>query len=230
MASIQDAINQAQNAAADMAASQAAAHDNSGTGTDIIEGHVNPAGQVQTFSKPSMKTVQATTGLLGRNTVFLKPTEFGLQVGKEKKNLVESFEAYLDLTEETGFRLKHTIRFGNPAQYLSSYDGVTCNKGGSWHDALMKAKMAAPDAEPYFAAEIKLELAEELALNKETFPAGTTIGYDTSAPSRFSDWSDFWEAAVAAGVVDQRVKVKVIGKEISHNGNNWGTVAFELAD
>lgn len=223
MASIQDAINNATDAAAGMVADDAV----KSAGTDIIEGHVSPAGQVTTFAKPSMATVAASSGLLPRNTLYLKPTEFGMKIGKNK-DMLQDFEAEINLAEDAGFQLKHTIRFGNPAQYLSSYDGVTCNKGGSWHDALMKARMASPNAEPYYAAEIKLTLTKELKLKDEVLKAGTIIGYDTSAPSRFSDWSDFFEEAAKAGVVGQTVGVKVVAREINHNGNTWGTVAFEL--
>jgi len=226
MASIQDAINQASAAAEKMAAdeSQAAAT----PGTDLIEGNVNSNGHAVTFAKPSMKSVQAATGLLPRSTLYLKPTEYGFRVGKNK-DLIQDFEAELDMNEGRGFQLKHTVRFGNPAQYLSSYDGVTCNKGGSWHDALMKARQASGgNAEPYFAAEIKLTLTKDIKLKEETIPAGTIIGYDTSAPSRFSDWSDFYEAMDDQGKTDQVIKVNVIAKEIEHNGNNWGTVSFEL--
>lgn len=221
MASIQDAINQAKDAAQDMV------KDTGASAPATIEGHVTNTGQVQTFQKPTMKSVKASTGLLPRSTLYLKPTEFGFRIGKNK-DLIQDFVAELDMTENKGFMLKHTIRYGKPAQYLSSYDGVACNKGGSWHDALMKAKMATPDAEPYFAAELKLVLKEPLKLKEETIAAGTIIGYDTSAPSRFSDWEDFYETAFDAGVLDQVIDVKVSAKEINHNGNNWGTVALEM--
>lgn len=225
MASIQDAINQAQEHAAGVVANEAAAA--TAPGTDIVEGYANPAGQVQTFAKPTMTSVAASTGLLPRSTLYLKPTEFGMKIGKNK-DMLQDFEAEILLVDDEGFQLKHTIRFGNPAQYLSSYDGVSCNKGGTWGDALAKARMASPDAAPYYAAEIKLVLTKDLKLKEETLKAGTIIGYDTSAPSRFSDWSDFWDAAVKAGAAGKAAKVKVVSREINHNGNNWGTVAFEL--
>lgn len=226
MASIQDAINQAQGAAEQMASAEAAA---ATTGSEVVEGYVNPAGQVQTYQAPSLSSFSAAKGLLPRNTLYLKPTEFGFRIGKNK-DMVQEFVAELDLTENQGIMPKWTVRFGNPAQYLSSYDGVTCNKGGAWADAVTKARMADPKAEPYPAAEVKLELAEPVKLKEETLEVGTIIGYDTSSPSRYSDLSDFIDAATAAGVMGQKVKVKVIAREINHNGNNWGTVAFELMD
>lgn len=224
MASIQDAINQAQDAAAQMAATENAAQENTPA---VIEGHVSPGGTVTTYQAPSLSTFSAQKGLLPRNTLYLKPTEFGFRIGKNK-DMVQEFVAEIDLTEGEGIQPKWTVRFGNPAQYLSSYDGVTCNKGGAWTDAVLKARMANPDVEPYPAAEVKLVLAEDLKLKEETLKAGTIIGYDTSSPSRYSDLSDFLEEAQKAGVMGTKVKVKVIAREINHNGNNWGTVAFEL--
>ena len=222
MASIQDAINQAQGAAEKMAAAEAAS-----AGNEVVEGYVTPAGQVQTYQAPSLSSFSAAKGLLPRNTLYLKPTEFGFRIGKNK-DMIQEFVAELDLNENVGIMPKWTVRFGNPAQYLSSYDGVTCNKGGSWSDAVIKARMAQPDAEPYPAAEVKLTLVKPLKLKEETLEAGTVIGYDTSSPSRYSDLSDFIDEATKEGVMGQVVKVKVIAREINHNGNNWGTVAFEL--
>ncbi|MDB2578942.1 hypothetical protein N9Y00_07890 [Tateyamaria sp.] len=226
MASIQDAINQAQDNAAAVLANEAAAADAT-TGTGIVEGYTSPTGQVQTFAKPTMTSVAASTGLIPRNTRYLKPTEFGMKIGKNK-DMLQDFEAEILLVDDEGFQLKHTVRFGNPAQYLSSYDGLSCNKGGTWGDALAKARFASPDAAPYYAAEIKLVLTKGLKLKEETLKPGTIIGYDTSAPSRFGDWSDFWEAAVKAGAAGKAAKVKVISREVNHNGNIWGTVVFEL--
>lgn len=226
MVSIQDAINQAQGAAAQMASAEALAGNH---GTDVVEGYVSKAGTVQTYSKPSLSAFSAAKGLLPNNTRYLKPTEFGFRIGKNK-DMIQEFIAELDLAEDKGILPKWTVRYGNPAQYLSSYDGVTCNKGGAWSDAVVKARITSPDAEPYPAAEVKFILAEPLKLKEETLGVGTIIGYDTSAPSRYSDLSDFFDAANAAGVMGQKVKVKVIAREINHNGNNWGTVALELVD
>jgi hypothetical protein len=224
MSDIQDAVAQAQAAAQQMVDDEA---NQAPVGQDVVEGSVGAGGAVQTYSKPSMSSVAAATGLLPRSTLYLKPTEHGMKVGKNK-DMLQDFEASVLLVEDKGFQLKYTVRYGNPAQYLSSYDGVTCNKGGSWAAAMQKANMAGPN-DPYTAAEIKLVLTKELKLKEETLPVGTIIGYDTSAPSRFSDWSDFFETAQTAGVVGEEVKVKVIAREINHNGNNWGTIAFELA-
>ncbi|NRB16123.1 MAG: hypothetical protein HRU33_00750 [Rhodobacteraceae bacterium] len=222
MSGIQDAINQAQAHAADVVANEANL-----AATDLIEGHVASSGQMKTFVKPTMTSVAASTGLLPRSTIYLKPTEHGMKIGKNKEMLQE-FEAEIDLTDDVGFMLKHTIRFGNPAQYLSSYDGSGCNKGGTWGDALQKGRMAGKCTDPYFAAEIKLVLTKDLKMKEETLKAGAVVSYDTSSPSRFSDWSYFYDAAAKAGLVGQKVRVKVIAREINHNGNNWGTVSFEI--
>ena len=225
MAGIQDAIKQATDAAAEIAANEANLAEQGGA---LIEGTVGSGGQVTTFTKPSMATVAASTGVIPRNTPYLKVNEFGMRVGKNK-DFVDEFDVKIDMTEEVGFQVKHTLRFGNPAQYLSTYDGTICDKGGSWHDAILKAKQADPSVEPYHAADILMTLTKQLKLKEETLSAGTVIGLNTSK-SNFSEWSDFYGEIAKAGLIGQTVKVKLKAREINHNGNTWGVVTFELID
>lgn len=220
MAGIQDAINQAQNTAAQMAQAQA--------GTDIIEGHVSQAGVVTTFSKPSMAAVVASTGVIPRNTPYIKVNEFGIRVGKNKDFLTE-IPVEISMIEDEGFQVKHTLRFGNPAQYLSTYDGRVCDKGGSWQDAMMKAKQIDPSVDPYPSVDIVVTLTAPLKMKEETLPAGTLLAFNSSK-SNFSEWSDFYAEVAKAGRIGETLKVTLGHREISHNGNTWGVVTFSLAE
>ncbi len=218
MTSIAEAVKQAQEAAASMAQA---------TGTDIIEGHVSPGGVVTTFAKPSMATVQAATGIIPRNTPYIKVNEFGIRIGKNKEFITDAFEVSIDMTEDQGFQVKHTIRFGNPAQYLSTYDGSICDKGGTWHDALRKAKLADPKADPYPSVDVIVTLAKPMKLKEEKLEAGAKLAFNSSK-TNFSEWSDFYSAVAKAGGLGQEVGAKLGFREIQHNGNTWGVVTFEL--
>jgi hypothetical protein len=217
MSGIQDAIKQANEAAANMVKD---------TGSEMIEGHVSPTGQVTTFAKPSMASVAASTGVIPRSVPYLKVNEDGIKIGKDKTYMT-GFKAKVLMVEDKGFQAKYTIRFGNPAQYLSSYDGAICDKGGSWGDALAKAKMADPRAEPYPAVDVVLELIEEVALKDEKLAVGQKIGFNSSK-TNFSEWADFYQSVAEAGLLGQTIDVQIGHKEINHNGNDWGVVTFEL--
>jgi hypothetical protein len=223
MAGIQDAINQAKEAAEGMVANDAV-----NASTAVIQGSVSPGGVATTYQKPSMATVAAATGVIPRNTPYLKVNEFGMRVGKNK-DFIDDIPVEIALVEDEGFMVKYTLRFGNPAQYLSSYDGMVCDKGGSWNDALVKARMADPNVEPYNAVDIVVRTTAPLKLKEETLPAGTVIGLNTSK-SNFSEWSDFYAECAKAGLIGQTVKVKLGCREINHGGNTWGVVTFTLAE
>lgn len=225
MADIQSAINDAKQAAADMTANEANLAEG---GNEVIEACVTPNGSVTTFTKPSMDSVVASSGIIPRNVSYLKINEFGMRVGKHK-DFLTTIEAKISMVEEEGFQVKHTIRYGNPAQYLSTYDGVVCDKGGSWNDALRKAQNADPKFKTYPTADIIFIISKPLKLKDETIPAGTQIGYVPS-PSGFSDWSDFYQEVKKAEKLGQEVSVKLTAREINHNGNTWGVVGFELID
>lgn len=216
--SIQDAIAQAKAAAASMPQEGA-----------IVEAAVNDAGVVTAFAKPSMATVQASMSVIPRNTPYIKVNEFGILIGKQKKGFLDGFTAKILLKEDFGFQLKYTVRFGNPAQYLSTYDGVVCDKGGSWHDAMMKAKRVDPKADPYVSVDVVLELTEEVKAGEETLAAGTKIGFNSSK-TNFSEWSDFYAEAQKQGLLGQEVEVKIGYRDIEHNGNTWGVLTFGLLE
>ena len=180
------------------------------------------------FSKPTMASVAAASGVIPRNTPFLKVNEFGILIGKQKKGFLEGFRARLLLVEDKGFQLKWTLRFGNPAQYLSTYDGQTCDKGGSWGDAMMKARMIDPKVEPYVCVDVLLTLAEKLKAGEEVLAAGTELGF-TASKTNFSEWADFHATASEEGLIGAEVSVDIGHRAVTHNGNTWGVVTFGVS-
>ncbi|MDF0603320.1 hypothetical protein P1J78_21540 [Psychromarinibacter sp. C21-152] len=218
---INEAVKQAQSNAEKMPA------DDQPQGGELIEGHVGTGGQVTTFQKPSMATALAQTSVIPNAVPFLKVDEFGLRFGKTRKHYTEPFKAQIDMTEDKGFALKHTLRFGNPATYLSTYDGVSCDKGGSWHDALVRAR-GAGGGEPYMSVDVLIHLAEDIVIDKDNkFEAGSRIAFNSSK-TNFSEWTDFYQACAEADKLNQMVDVEIHFDDIHHNGNDWGVVTFKL--
>jgi len=186
------------------------------------------AGVITGLAKPSMAAVAAATSVIPRNTPFLKVNEFGILIGKQKKGFLEGFRASILLLEDRGFQLKWTLRVGNPALYLSTYDGQTCDKGGTWVDAMIRARVIEPKAEPYVAVDVVLTLLEEVSAGGEVLPPGTRIGF-TSSKTNFSEWADFHAATAEAGLLGQEVEVEIGHREVLHNGNTWGVVTFGVS-
>lgn len=224
MASIQEAVQMAKERAA--AAAQSAS-------TEVVEAYV-PQGtnMAVSFTKPSMAVVAATTGVIPRNTPWLKVNEFGLYVGKNTKDFFDEIgPVEIDMTEDRGFMVKHTVKFGVPTQYLSTFDGVNCDKGGSWADAVARAKMSdpSPKTDPFPAVDVIFTLTQDLKCKAETFPAGTRVAYGTSKTA-FNDWVDFYQAVSTAGRLGTVVRAMLKHREVKHNGQTWGVVTFELLE
>lgn len=221
MAKLAQAIKDAQEAAA-----QTAAEDPS---TAVVEAQVSPAGVVTPFVKPSMASVAAATGVIPRSTPYIKVNEFGMLVGAKSKTFIEEMEVKILMVEEEGFQVKHTVRYGVPAQYMSTFDGDICDKGGAWTDAVLKARQADPKAEVYPAADIIVTLTKDVPRTgkEEDLKAGTRLAINTSK-SNFSEWSDFYAEVAKKELLGQEIDVKLGFREINHNGNTWGVITFEL--
>lgn len=194
----------------------------------VVVAPVVSGGGVITFPKPSMAMAAQTAGIIPKQTPFIKVNEFGILIGKTDKSFKTGFEARIQMIEGQGFKVKHTLRFGNPATYLSTYDGQTCDKGGSWHEALMKAKAAGAKPDPYLSVDVLLELAEDVQCSQEILAVGTKVGF-TASMTNFDDWSVFFNAVAQAGKLGQEVVAKLNHHAIHHNKHDWGVVTFKLA-
>ena len=217
MANIQDTINQAKEAAAAMVQTEEPS-------TAVIEGYVQPSGQIINYSRPTMASMAASTGVIPKATPYLKVNEDGIKIGKDKTYLT-GFQGRILMVEEKGFQGKWTIRYGNPAQYLSSYDGAGCDKGGTWSDAVGRARRADLKAEPYPSVDVVITLTEALKLKDETLPVGSRVGFNSSK-TNFSEWGDFYALCAEKGLLGQFVDVTIGFKEITHGGNTWGVLTF----
>lgn len=191
-----------------------------------------PGTQVASYGppvKPTMNTAMQSAGI--RPDIWLKASEHGLTLGADKKTLYTEILVEMDLTEDKGFYVKTSIRFGNPAQYFSTYDGETCDKGGSWASALTRVQSIDPKAKPFYTADFKATIVESpktLAGKPSDIPAGKVLGHTLSL-TNFREFQEFYEKCVADGYGNQRVLVK-LGSKMGENtaGNTWGLVTFEL--
>lgn len=159
---------------------------------------------------------------------YLKVSEDGLKVVVDNKStLFESVDVTIDMREVVS---TEAIKFGNPAQYFKTYDGIVCSDGRTkWVDAIEKGANHTPPSTPYSSADIPMTLDEPIIGkgNAEVLPAGTRIGYSLSTTNREA-FARFLRDVNDNNLRHGRVKVKV-GYEAKNNKDYvWGIVTFEL--
>lgn len=178
---------------------------------------------------PTMSDVLASANL--RPDAWLKVSEHGLLIGTAK-DLIETIVCDIDMTEQRGFYLKEAIKFGNPAVYLSSYDGVTCDKGGTWEAAIAKAQAIDQKAKPYYSADIKMTIVDQVKNTKgkkvDIGAAGKTLGLSTST-TNMDEWREFYRECAEQDLIGKTVRCVMSAKPLENNaGNTWGVVVWSL--
>ena len=160
---------------------------------------------------------------------WIKVKEDGLKLG-DNPGLFEALTVSLEMTDGRGFVPKLAIKAGNPsAQYFYTLDGQVAAGGGSWASACDRARAIDPKAREYRCVDLPFQLEEDVAIKgKEAVKAGTLLGYTTST-TNWSNWEKFYAAVQEAGLMDQRVMVKLGAQpRTNKHGNNWGVMTFEL--
>lgn len=214
MANIQDTLKQAQEAAATAAAAR----------TTLPATSSAPTMPGQAMSLASMMTGAITVD------EWLKVKEFGILVGSHN-TLHDTIKVQINLAEAA---VNMTLRYGqNPATYIKSYDGATCNTGGSWNDAQAKAKSIDPNARPYQSVDIPMTLLEDLKSKggEVEAAAGVTLGYATPTTGK-GNFVHLLKAVAATGNnPDDSIVVVELGFEKKVKGSNtWGLMTFNLLD
>lgn len=159
---------------------------------------------------------------------WLGVKEHGFLVGPNKDLYTDEILVEIDLN---AVARNESIKFGNPATYLKTYDGVTCASGGSWQAAIDRAQRVDPKAQPYPAADIPMRVLHDLKVKGKAavVEEGQMIGY-TTPTTGFANFKAFWSACTTAGLAGQTVKAKLgYEKRTNKNGNVWGVVTFTLA-
>ena len=157
---------------------------------------------------------------------WLGVKEFGLLIGAEKHLYDQPILVEIDMTE---IQPNYSVKFGNPAQYLRTYDRVTEVRGGSWHDALKRAQAVDPRATEYRSVDLPMTLVEPITKGKDILAeAGTRLGYSTSTTG-WKAWQEFYSECVKHGLTRSRVRVMVGHmKRTNPKGHIWGVMTFTL--
>jgi len=153
---------------------------------------------------------------------FVKVDKYGLVVGKDAKP-IEKFKAKILMVEGRGYTPNQSIKFGNPVQYLKTYDGAKAVNGKSWPAELDRIRQSHPDAREYPAADLVLTLLEDAGTAK----AGQTVGY-TTATTSFKHVVKLLQDCASKGLTGIEVEVEVGYIARSKNNNNWGEMVFKV--
>lgn len=158
---------------------------------------------------------------------FLKVKDNHLRIGNKEDMITEPLIVDIDMTT---VQVTEVIKFGNPAQYLKTVDGITCVNGGTWAQAVEKAQKSDPNARPYKSADLTMVLVEDaVAVNgKVIAEKGTKLGHSLSTTNR-GEFQAFLADLQKSNLLYETVRVKVgYKKRTNSKGNVWGVLTFEL--
>ena len=190
---------------------------------------VTPAAAQTAVAVPSASQAPSMSALLQQGFAvdsFIKVTDGGLLLHKEAnaKTAVDKVRVAIDMSEGFGFKPLYTLSFGNPVQYVESFDGVTTTKGESWTQAVANARAVDPKASPYQTVKVGMRMLEDSQSLKE----GTTLGL-TFTRTGIANWIKLYQEVVRAGLDGREVEVILgykVGKKAGYR--DWGIPTFEL--
>lgn len=211
---IDDAINQAKAQAAQTAEASTA------VATTVQQ----PQTQVATYQASPVSLDDLTTGSMAVDD-WLKVKEFGLFTGS-KDTIFKEVKVAINMSEVLPTEV---IKAGNPANYFHTVDRVTCREGGTWAEAIAKARQIDPMARPYLSADIPMTVLEDVKVGDEVIvEAGTVLGHSTSTTNR-QNLAAFLKEVKEKGLDEETVEVKITAqKRVNQKGNVWGVLQFEL--
>jgi hypothetical protein len=183
-------------------------------------------GQIVPFSRP----LSLTDNLAGSFAVdtWLKVKPYGMTIGKDTTTLFDRLVFRIDMSTVVYCR---RVRYGNPAEYRTTYDGVHDFRGGLWADTVAQARSIDPKCQgDYRSADIPLIAAEDIVAKDGTVLAeqGGKIGY-APAITGWHGWADLIRRLVTSGIDPEEALIAVTTR-VQYNKNasgEWGTVAFE---
>jgi hypothetical protein len=190
---------------------------------------VTPAASQTAVAVSSASQAPSMSALLQQGFAvdsFIKVTDGGLLLHKEAnaKTAVDKVRVAIDMSEGFGFKPLYTLSFGNPVQYVESFDGVTTTKGESWTQAVANARAVDPKASPYQTVKVGMRMLEDSQSLKE----GTTLGL-TFTRTGIANWIKLYQEVVRAGLDGREVEVILgykVGKKAGYR--DWGIPTFEL--
>lgn len=217
---INDAITQAQEAAANAVAPAAAA---AAASVPAVTSGNTPA--------PALGNSLADFDTSGLDVDgFIKPTPYGLLVPKENEDPVKDpVRVKIDLGECVR-HLAIKANRGKTVKYWKTYDGVTSvPTGESWQKAIADARALSgkEDLEPYQSVDIPMTLLQDAGGAE----AGTTLGYSLSTTNQKA-FKQFLRAVKRAGLpVDSGEVVVDLGSEkMTSDSYTWAVVTFDFVE
>lgn len=187
------------------------------------------ANQQAVAAVPSASQAPSMSALLQQGFAvdsFIKVTDGGLLLHKEAnaKTAVDKVRVAIDMSEGFGFKPLYTLSFGNPVQYVESFDGVTTTKGESWTQAVANARAVDPKASPYQTVKVGMRMLED----SQSLREGTTLGL-TFTRTGIANWIKLYQEVVRSGLEGREVEVILgykVGKKAGYR--DWGIPTFEL--
>lgn len=219
MSSIDAAI-----AAAKARASQTPAASPAPDQTSNLPAQAPQAGGALTMPGTPFGLNQFTPSTMSVDT-FLKVKEFGLKIS-DSDGFFKKAYVIIDPTE---IQVTQVVKYGNPAQYVKTFDGAVASNGMGWAQALQQARQVDGTARPYPSADIPMEVAEDVTdSDGKTFEKGLRIGYSLSTTNA-GEFDKFKRALFAAGLQNDPVLVEIgYRKRSNAKGHTWGIVTFDL--
>lgn len=213
---VQDAINQAKQKAAEQAANAQ------------VPATTSQSSAPAPYQAPRKFTADDLAAGSMNVDAFLKVSEDGLKVG-DKPGLIDSIIVNIDMST---VQYCEAIKYGNPAVYAKTYDGVKAVGGGTWSEAIARAQAAQPGCQPYNSADLTLILVEAAKSLKGDVIAepNTKLGHSLSTTNR-GNFAELLDKIEAAGLNKHAANVKVkITSEVRTNKKQqkWGVLKFDL--
>ena len=203
----------------------AAAQANANNNANVI-----PATATQAVATTSQWAAPTLDSLMNQSMsvdAYIKLTETGISLKKDcpPKEALEKIRIVINTQVDEGFKPTWSMSYGDPAQYIESYDGVTTVKGESFSEAVAKAMAVDSKAKaPFQTAKVGCILLEEAHGRKE----GTVLGL-TFTRTGVPPWVTFLREAAKKGLLGKKVEV-LLGYRVGTMPNRrpWGIPTFEL--
>lgn len=100
--------------------------------------------------------------------IFLTPK--GLRLGSRRSPIVERFEGTIHPKKSIGVFRRKAVEVGT-SRLFTSLDGVNCDQGGPWSDALLRASLVGK-VRPFSILQIVLHNTTQISSGRKTWPAG----------------------------------------------------------
>jgi hypothetical protein len=181
----------------------------------------------------SLGEALADTGMAVK--AYLKIDKAGFMIGSDTKNFFDSIDVRFKLSDIMPFR---GLRFGNPAQYLRSYDRLTESKTKkSWAQCIAEAQAKDDRCKgDYASADIPLIMVNDLVgtkgenKDKTLIAKGERLGL-TLAVTNWKGFSTFikpYEDLRLQGALPEDLMLagKLVHEQKDNGTNVWGLATF----